>query len=113
MRLQKMSQGTLLPLTLEEDLGLCNLATKNDERTFAWFCHLELICYELGFLDNLDEVLVPPPGIPMRMARREQRLSLGGRWDRNPGLCATGLFPVVFAVVCCVRETLFSITCTD
>ena len=93
MRLQKMSQGTLLPLTLEEDLGLSNLATKNDQRTFAWFCHLELIRYELGFLDNLDEVLVPPPGIPMRMARREQRPSLGGRWDRNPGLCATGFFP--------------------
>ena len=43
MRLQKMSQGTLLPLTLEEDLGLSNLATKNDQRTFAWFCHLEQI----------------------------------------------------------------------
>ena len=94
MRLQKMSQGTLLPLTLEEDLGLCNLATKNDQRTFAWFCRLELIRYELGFLGNLDEeLLVPPPGIPMRMARREQRPSLGGRWDRNPGLCATGFFP--------------------
>ena len=93
MRLQKMSEGTLLPLTLEEDLGLCNLATKNDERTFAWFCHLELICYELGFLDNLDEVLVPPPGIPMRMARRDERFSLGSRSDRNPGLCATGFFP--------------------
>ena len=94
MCLQKMYQGTLLPLTLEEDLGLSNLATKNDQRTFAWFCHLELIRYELGFLDNLDEVLVPPPGIPMRMARREQRPSLGGRWDRNPGLCATGFFPL-------------------
>ena len=33
MRLQKMSQGTLLPLTLEEDLGLSNLATKNDQRS--------------------------------------------------------------------------------
>ena len=95
MRLQKMSQGTLLPLTLEEDLGLSNLATKNDQRTFAWFCHLELIRYELGFLDKLDEdFLVPQPGIPMRMARREQRPSLGGRWDRNPGLCATGFFPL-------------------
>ena len=90
-----MSQGTLLPLTLEEDLGLSNLATKNDQRTFAWFCHLELIRYELGFLGKLDEeLLVPPPGIPMRMARREQRPSLGGRWDRNPGLCATGFFPL-------------------
>ena len=80
MRLQKMSQGTLLPLTLEEDLGLSNLATKNDQRTFAWFCHLELIRYEVGFLGKLDEeLLVPPPGIPMRMVRREQRLSLGGR----------------------------------
>ena len=70
MRLQKMSQGTLLPLTLEEDLGLSNLATKNDQRTFAWFCHLELIRYELGFLGNLDEeLLVPPLSIPMRMAK--------------------------------------------
>ena len=95
MRLQKMSQGTLLPLTLEEDLGLSNLATKNDQRTFAWFCHLELIRYELGFLGNLDEeLLVPPPGIPMRMARRDERLSLGSRSDRNPGLCATGFFPL-------------------
>ena len=94
MRLQKMSQGTLLPLTLEEDLGLSNLATKNDQRTFAWFCHLELIRYELGFLGNLDEeLLVPPPGIPMRMARRDERFSLGSRSDRNPGLCATGFFP--------------------
>ena len=89
-----MSQGTLLPLTLEEDLGLSNLATKNDQRTFAWFCHLELIRYELGFLGNLDEeLLVPPPGIPMRMARRDERRSLGSRSDRNPGLCATGFFP--------------------
>ena len=94
MRLQKMSQGTLLPLTLEEDLGLSNLATKNDQRTCASFCHLELIRYELGFLGKLDDVLlVPPPGSPMRMARREQRPSLGGRWDRNPGNCATGFFP--------------------
>ena len=69
MRLQKMSQCTaLLPQTLEEDL-FSNLATKNDQRTFAWFCHLELIRYELGFLGNLDEeLLVPQPGIPMRMA---------------------------------------------
>ena len=93
MRLQKMSQGTLLPLTLEEDLGLSNLATKNDQRTFAWFCHLELIRYELGFLGNLDEeLLVPPPSNPMRMARRDERRSLGSRSDRNPGLCATGFF---------------------
>ena len=84
MRLQKMSQGTLLPLTLEEDLGLSNLATKNDQRTFAWFCHLELIRYELGFLGNLDEeLLVPPLSIPMRMARRDERRSLGSRSDRN------------------------------
>ena len=83
MRLQKMSQGTLLPLTLEEDLGLSNLATKNDQRTFAWFCHLELIRYELGFLGNLDEeLLVPPPNSPMRMARRDERRSLGSRTQR-------------------------------
>ena len=53
-----MSQGTLLPLTLEEDLGLSNLATKNDQRTCASFCHLELIRYELGFLGKLDEELL-------------------------------------------------------
>ena len=95
MRLQKMSEGTGLLVTLEEDLGLSNLATKNDQRTFASFCHLELIRYELGFLGKLDEeLLVPSPGIPMRMARCEQRPSLGGRWDRNPGLCATGFFPL-------------------
>ena len=57
------------------------------------FCHLDLIRYELGFLDKLDnELLVPSPGIPMRMARCDERLSLGSRSDRNPGLCATGFF---------------------
>ena len=55
MRLQKMSEGTGLLVTLEEDLGLSNLATKNDERTCASFCHLELIRYELGFPDMLEE----------------------------------------------------------
>ena len=75
MRLQKMSQGTLLPLTLEEDLGLSNLATKNDQRTFAWFCHLELIRYELGFLGNLDEeLLVPPHGALKRHERCSNQL---------------------------------------
>ena len=49
MLLQKMSQGTGLLIDLEEDLGIINLATKNDQRTFASFCHLELIRYELGF----------------------------------------------------------------
>ena len=64
MRLQKMSEGTGLLVTVEEDLGLSNLATKNDPRTCASFCHLELIRYELGFLGKLDEeLLVPPPGI--------------------------------------------------
>ena len=43
MRLQKMSEGTGLLVTLEEDLGLSNLATKNDQRKCASFCHLELI----------------------------------------------------------------------
>ena len=101
MCLQKMYQGTLLPLTLEEDLGLSNLATKNDQRTFASFCHLELIRYELGFLGKLDEeLLVPPPGIPMRMARREQRPSLGGRWDRNPGLCVCCLCALPLTLQC-------------
>ena len=88
-----MAQLALIPQTLEEDL-FSNLATENDQRTFAWFCHLELIRYELGFLEELDEdFLVPHPGIPMRMARRDERLSLGSRSDRNPGLCATGFFP--------------------
>ena len=69
MLLQKMSQGTGLLVDLEEGLGLSNLATKNDQRTFASFCHLELIRYELGFLGKLDEdFLVPHPGIPMRTA---------------------------------------------
>ena len=47
-----MSQGTLLPLTLEEDLGLSNLATKNDQRTSVSFCHLELIRFELAALSR-------------------------------------------------------------
>ena len=55
MRLQKMSQSTGLLAELEEDHGLSNLATKNDQRTCASFCHLELIRYELGFLGKLDE----------------------------------------------------------
>ena len=94
MRLQKMSQSTGLLAELEEDHGLSNLATKNDQRTCASFCHLELIRYELGFLGKLEEdFLVPHPGIPMRMARCDERLSLGSRSDRNPGLCATGFFP--------------------
>ena len=94
MRLQKMSEGTGLLVTLEEDLGLSNLATKNDQRTCASFCHLELIRYELGFPDMLEEdFLVSHPGIPMRMARCDERFSLGSRSDRNPGLCATGFFP--------------------
>ena len=93
MLLQRMSQGNGLLVDFEEDLGISNLATKNDQRTFAWFCHLELIRYELGFLHKLDEeLLVPQPGTPMRMARRDERFSLGSRSDRNPGLCATGFF---------------------
>ena len=76
MLLQKMSQDTGLLVDLEEDLGLSNLASKNDQRTCAPFCHLELICYELGFLGKLEEdFLVPHPGIPMRMARCDERLS--------------------------------------
>ena len=89
-----MSRDTGLLVDLEEDLGISNLATKNDQRTCASFCHLELIRYEVGFLGKLDEeLLVPPPGIPMRMARCDERFSLGSRSDRNPGLCATGFFP--------------------
>ena len=57
MRLQKMSQGTGLLVDLEEDLGISNLATKNDQRTFASFCHLELIRYELGLQIYLREIV--------------------------------------------------------
>ena len=78
---------------MEEDLGLCNLASENDQRTSVSFCHLELIRFELGFLGKLDDdFLVPHPGFPMRMARCDERFSLGSRSDRNPGLCATGFF---------------------
>ena len=49
MLLQKMSQDTGLLQTLEEDLGLSNLASKNDQRTFASFCHCKLIGSELGW----------------------------------------------------------------
>ena len=78
---------------MEEDLGLCNLASENDQRTSVSFCHLELIRFELGFLGELsDDFLVPPPGIPMRMARCDERLSLGSRSDRNPGSSATGSY---------------------
>ena len=82
-----------LIVDLEEDLGLSELAPENDQRASVFFCHLELIRCELGFLGELDEeFLVPPPGIPTRMARRDLHLSLGRCWDRNPGLCATGFF---------------------
>ena len=40
-----------------------------------------------------EDFLVLHPGIPMRMARCDERFSLGSRSDRNPGLCATGFFP--------------------
>ena len=111
MLLQKMSQDTGLLQTLEEDLGLSNLASKNDQRTFASFCHCKLIGSELGFLHKLDEeLLVPQPGIPMRMPRRDERFSLGSRSDRNPGLCATGFsflrgesLPKFLAFACCAR----------
>ena len=79
---------------MEEDLGLCNLASENDQRTSVSFCHLELIRFELGFLGKLDDdFLVPHPGFPMRMARCDERLSLGSRSDRNPGLCGSARTP--------------------
>ena len=40
----------------------------------------------------MSDFLVPHPGIPMRVARCDERFSLGSRSDRNPGLCATGVF---------------------
>ena len=77
-----MSQDTRLIVDLEEDLGLSKLASENDQRTFVSSCHLELIRSELGFLGKLDgDFLVPHPGIPTRMARRDERLSLGSRSD--------------------------------
>ena len=89
MLLQKMSQSTGLLAELEEDHGLSNLATKNDQRTCASFCHLELIRYELGFLGKLEEdFLVPHPSIPTRMARRDERLSLESRSDHPDRLRA-------------------------
>ena len=85
---------TGLIVDLEEDLGLNKVASENDQRTFASVCHAELMRFELGFLNKLDEdfLVLPPSGIPTRMARREELLSLGSRSDRNPGLCATGFF---------------------
>ena len=38
-----MSRDTGLLVDLEEDLGISNLATKNDQRTCASFCHLEAL----------------------------------------------------------------------
>ena len=74
----------------EEDLGLGELAPENDQRTSVFLLHLELSRFELGFLGMLDaESLVPPPGIPMRMFRCDELLSLGSRSDRKPGLYAT------------------------
>ena len=86
------AQANLL-VDLEEDLGLSELAPENDQRTSVFLLRLELIRVELGFLGALDEeFLVPPPGIPMRMARCDELLSLGSRSDRKPGLYATGFF---------------------
>ena len=63
-----MAQTAGLVVSLEEDLGLSNLASENDQRTSVSFCHLGLIRIELGFLGELsDEILVPPPGIPTRI----------------------------------------------
>ena len=88
-----MDQTTALMVDLEEDSDLSKLASENDQRTSVSFCHLELIRFELGFLEKLDDdFLVPHPGFPTRMARCDERLSLGSRSDRNPGLCATGFF---------------------
>ena len=84
------AQAGLL-VDLEEDLGLSELAPENDQRASVFFLHLELIRFELGFLGVLDAgFLVPPPGIPMRMVRCDELLSLGSRSDRKPGLYATG-----------------------
>ena len=86
------AQAGLL-VDLEEDLGLSELAPENDQRTSVFLLHLELIRFELGFLGVLDAAfLVPPPGIPMRMVRCDELLSLGSRSDRKPGLYATGFF---------------------
>ena len=90
--------------------------------------HLELIRFELGFLGVLDaEFLVPPPGIPMRMVRCDELLSLGSRSDRKPGLYATGFFfhtggiAAKISMICHVARThsddvlglVLTITCQD
>ena len=47
----------------------------------------------------------------MRMARRDKLLSLGSRFDRNPGLYSTGFFPhtggiaVKISMICHVART--------
>ena len=98
--------------TMEEDLGLCNLASENDQRTSVSFCHLELIRFELGFLGKLDDdFLVPHPGFPMRMARCDERLSLGSRSDRNPGLCATGFFSHTGGIAAKISH-IYHVACT-
>ena len=98
--------------TMEEDLGLCNLASENDQRTSVSFCHLELIRFELGFLGKLDDdFLVPHPGFPMRMARCDERFSLGSRSDRNPGLCATGFFTHTGGIAAKISH-IYHVACT-
>ena len=61
-----MAQTAGLIVSLEEDLGLSNLASENDQRTSVSFCHLELIRFELGFLEKLDDVSRPPRDLPER-----------------------------------------------
>ena len=68
---QEMDAPAKSVVDLEEDLGLNKLKPEHDQRKSASFCHFELIRFELGFLEEIDDAfLVPPlPGIPMRMAR--------------------------------------------
>ena len=121
------AQAGLL-VDLEEDLGLSELAPENDQRTSVFLLRLELIRVELGFLGALDEeFLVPPPGIPMRMARCDELLSLGSRSDRKPGPYATGFFShtggiaAKISTICHVARThsddvlglVLTITCQD
>ena len=87
-----------MPQTMEEDLGLSQLASKNDQRTFASFCHLELIRFELGFLGKLDgDFLVPHPGIPARCFLFVSKI-ISGRFGEAPSRSAVLVRLVVFGI---------------
>ena len=47
----------------------------------------------------------------MRMARRDKLLSLGSRFDRNPGLCATGFFTHTGGIAAKISH-IYHVACT-